>query len=132
MAGRVHPNMLALLGARMRQVEFIERVGIGRCSHHVEFRQKSNVNARPYTKLKTISHVRHGNFSAEVVFNEGIHGSIAGLIFDEARRAGCDLIVMGAHGQRGLRRLALGSEAAAAARHSPVPVLLVKNDPVTG
>lgn len=65
---------------------------------------------------------------AEVVLNEGIHGSIASVIVDEARRSGCDLIVMGTHGRRGLRRLTLGSEAAAVARSSPVPVLLVKND----
>jgi nucleotide-binding universal stress UspA family protein len=33
---------------------------------------------------------------------------------------------MGTHGRRGMKRLALGSDAELVVRHSPVPVLLVK------
>ena len=66
---------------------------------------------------------------AEVVLNEAIQGRIADVVVDEARRSGCDLVVMGTHGRRGLNRLALGSDAEAVARNSPVPVLLVRNDP---
>ena len=55
-------------------------------------------------------------------------GQVADLIVDEARSQGCDLIVMGTHGRRGLRRLTLGSDAELVVRHSPVPVLLVRQD----
>jgi nucleotide-binding universal stress UspA family protein len=53
---------------------------------------------------------------------------VSDLIVDEARRVGAGLIVMGTHGRRGLVRLALGSDAEAVLRESPVPVLLVRAD----
>ena len=49
---------------------------------------------------------------------------VSDLIADEARRVGAGLIVMGTHGRRGLLRLALGSDAEAVLRSSPVPVLV--------
>jgi nucleotide-binding universal stress UspA family protein len=51
---------------------------------------------------------------------------VSDLIVDEARCVGAGLIVMGTHGRRGLLRLALGSDAEAVLRDSPVPVLLVR------
>ena len=51
---------------------------------------------------------------------------VSDLIVDEARRVAAGLIVMGTHGRRGLLRLALGSDAEAVLRDSPVPVLLVR------
>jgi len=50
---------------------------------------------------------------------------VCDLIVAEAKAAGAELIVMGTHGRRGLRRLALGSDAELVLRESPVPVLLV-------
>ena len=43
----------------------------------------------------------------------------------EAGRANPDLIVIGTHGRRGLRRAVLGSDAESVARQATVPVLLV-------
>lgn len=51
---------------------------------------------------------------------------VCDLILQEAKNAGAELIVMGTHGRRGLRRVALGSDAELALRESPVPVLLVR------
>jgi nucleotide-binding universal stress UspA family protein len=51
---------------------------------------------------------------------------VCDMILQEARTAGAELIVMGTHGRRGLRRLALGSDAELVLRESPVPVLLVR------
>jgi nucleotide-binding universal stress UspA family protein len=56
---------------------------------------------------------------------------VSDIIIDQAGQQGCDLIVMGTHGRRGLQRLTLGSQAEAVARASPVPVLLVRLEPVT-
>lgn len=50
---------------------------------------------------------------------------VDGMILQEAKNTGAELIVMGTHGRRGLRRLALGSDAELVLRGSPVPVLLV-------
>ena len=47
-------------------------------------------------------------------------------ILREARTTSCELIVMGTHGRRGLKRLTLGSDAELVLRESPVPVLLVR------
>ncbi|RZL92738.1 MAG: universal stress protein [Variovorax sp.] len=70
------------------------------------------------------------NIQAVAVQRTVTQGRIADVVVDEARSSGCDLIVMGTHGRRGFRRLALGSEADQVARTSPVPVLLVRNEPV--
>lgn len=50
---------------------------------------------------------------------------IADGIVKEARRARSDLIVMGTHGRRGVRRALLGSDAEFVLRLSQVPVLLI-------
>lgn len=53
-------------------------------------------------------------------------GGPADAIIADAKTWGADLIVMGTHGRRGLRRLALGSDAEMVLRASPVPVLFVR------
>ena len=62
---------------------------------------------------------------AEVILRELTQGRVADVIIEVAKEASCDLIVLGTHGRRGLRRLMLGSDAEAVARMSTVPVLLV-------
>lgn len=56
-------------------------------------------------------------------------GRVSDTILDEARKTGCDLLVMGTHGRRGLSRALLGSDAEAVLRSSTVPVLLVPHRP---
>ena len=63
---------------------------------------------------------------AEGVLLETIGGRAADQIVEHAKQCKADLIVMGTHGRRGLRRLALGSDAELVVRSSPVPVLLVR------
>jgi nucleotide-binding universal stress UspA family protein len=64
---------------------------------------------------------------------ESIGGPAAGLIVENAKAWGADLIVMGTHGRRGLARLAMGSDAEGVVRESTTPVLLVHHlqEPVT-
>lgn len=63
---------------------------------------------------------------SEGVLLETIGGRAADLIIEHAKQCKADLIVMGTHGRRGLRRLALGSDAELVVRSSQVPVLLVR------
>lgn len=63
---------------------------------------------------------------ADGVLLETIGGRAADQIVEYAKQCKADLSVMGTHGRRGLRRLALGSDAELVVRCSPVPVLLVR------
>jgi len=54
--------------------------------------------------------------------------SPAETIVQAASNLSCDLVVMGTHGRRGLRRLILGSVAERVVSDSPVPVLTVRGD----
>ncbi|HEY8974181.1 MAG TPA: universal stress protein [Burkholderiaceae bacterium] len=54
---------------------------------------------------------------------------VSDAIVEQIGRQRCDLVVMGTHGRRGLKRLTLGSDAELVVRQSPVPVLLVKAPP---
>jgi len=51
---------------------------------------------------------------------------VSDAIVEQVGQQRCDLVVMGTHGRRGLKRLTLGSDAELVVRHAPVPVLLVK------
>lgn len=57
---------------------------------------------------------------------ETVGRSIGDVLADEAVRWRADLVVLGTHGRRGLRRMVLGSDAESVVRTSPVPVLLVR------
>jgi nucleotide-binding universal stress UspA family protein len=65
---------------------------------------------------------------AKTVLREVSPATVADAILDEAVKLGCDLIVMGTHGRRGVSRLTMGSEAELVVRMSPVPVLLVRKE----
>lgn len=51
---------------------------------------------------------------------------VCDLIVKDAADHQAEMIVMGTHGRRGLRRMALGSDAEMVLRETPVPVLLVR------
>jgi nucleotide-binding universal stress UspA family protein len=53
--------------------------------------------------------------------------TVAHAIIQQARRLKADVIVLGTHGRRGLRRVLLGSDAEAVVREASVPVLLVRS-----
>ena len=61
---------------------------------------------------------------AETLFAENEHPATA--IDDYAQRLGCDLIVIGSRGRRGLTKLFLGSQAAEVLAGTTIPVLIVK------
>ncbi len=63
---------------------------------------------------------------ASGVLVETITGPAADSIVGQAKKGRADLIVIGTHGRRGVRRLVMGSDAEQVVRTSPVPVLLVR------
>ena len=67
----------------------------------------------------------HGT-EPETLLIDTIGRRAADVIIEQAREWGAELIVMGTHGRRGVRRLLLGSDAELVVRQAPVPVLLVR------
>jgi nucleotide-binding universal stress UspA family protein len=72
--------------------------------------------------------VRAHGIEPSSVLLESIGGPAADLIVAQATESRAELIVMGTHGRRGLRRVALGSDAEQVIRMATVPVLLVRNE----
>jgi nucleotide-binding universal stress UspA family protein len=66
---------------------------------------------------------------ATTVLRETLGGPASDAIVREARRQRADLVVLGTHGRRGLRRMVLGSDAEQVVRTAPTPVLLVRAAP---
>lgn len=73
--------------------------------------------------------VRHANLQCEQRLVDTLGGRVADEIVKQAKQWPADLIVMGTHGRRGLKRLALGSDAELVLRLSSVPVLLIRDQP---
>ncbi len=65
-------------------------------------------------------------FETRLVSDPAVIGDIAASINAAASEWGGDLLVIGTHGRRGVRRLVLGSVAEAVIRQSTMPVLLVR------
>ena len=63
---------------------------------------------------------------AKTIQREIVGGSVADIIVKEAKKLRADLIVLGTHGRRGVRRLVMGSDAEQVVRTATVPVLLVR------
>jgi nucleotide-binding universal stress UspA family protein len=63
--------------------------------------------------------------AGHTVHVELVQGSPTDVLTATAEKAGHDLIAVGAHGHRGMRRLLLGSVAESTIRHAPCTVLVV-------
>ena len=70
--------------------------------------------------------VRGAGVAVDSILTEALGGQAGHLIVQQAKDWRADLIVMGTHGRRGIRRLVMGSDAEFVIRHTPVPVLLVR------
>jgi nucleotide-binding universal stress UspA family protein len=57
---------------------------------------------------------------------ESLDQPLCERVLEQVRSWGADLIVLGTHGRRGVRRALLGSDAEMILRSAPVPVLLVR------
>jgi nucleotide-binding universal stress UspA family protein len=64
---------------------------------------------------------------AKTLLVESSQRDAAASIVAQARKQRADLIVLGTHGRRGLRRIVLGSDAEQVVRAAGVPVLLVRS-----
>lgn len=72
---------------------------------------------------RTAEILRKAGFRAEA---KVIQSETRAGILDSAAELGADLIVIGSHGEKGLRRFLIGSVAEFVARHAPCSVLIVR------
>ena len=70
---------------------------------------------------------RRNGLTPESVMLESFGGRAADFIVQQANKWRADLIVLGTHGRRGVKRLVMGSDAEQVVRTTPVPVLLVRS-----
>jgi nucleotide-binding universal stress UspA family protein len=70
--------------------------------------------------------VRKQGLKPRSVLAETLTGGVAGVIVQQAKKWKADLIVMGTHGRRGVRRVVMGSDAEQVLRTTRVPVLLFR------
>jgi nucleotide-binding universal stress UspA family protein len=66
---------------------------------------------------------------ADLLLLETAGRRVTDHVIAQARLWPADLIVMGTHGRRGVRRLLMGSDAELVVRTSPIPVLLLRGQP---
>jgi len=69
---------------------------------------------------------RKQGVAADMEIVETPMGPVGAAIAEQAERWPADLIVIGTHGRRGIRRLVMGSDAEYVVRTTRVPVLLVR------
>lgn len=70
--------------------------------------------------------VEAAGLGVDAVLRDSFAGRVCDLVLEEARDWPAELIVIGTHGRRGVRRLFMGSDAELVLRMAPVPVLLVR------
>lgn len=75
---------------------------------------------------KALARAKEAGVPADTLLLDSGTQRVADVIVDQARAWPAQLIVLGTHGRRGLRRLALGSDAELVLRSATVPVLLVR------
>ena len=75
---------------------------------------------------QALARVRGEGIEARGLLVESPEYSAASDIVAQAKKLQADLIVLGTHGRRGLRRLVMGSDAELVLRSTTVPVLLVR------
>lgn len=63
-------------------------------------------------------------FSVDIDFIEG--GNVAAMILEAIEECGADLVVMSTHGHTGFDRWRFGSVAQRVARHTTVPIVLIR------
>jgi nucleotide-binding universal stress UspA family protein len=75
---------------------------------------------------KAVTFARNAGVKVDPAMVRARTRTVARAIIDQARKSNVDVIVLGTHGRRGLRRALLGSDAEAVVREAAVPVLLLR------
>jgi len=106
--------------------DFLVAGGHGAAAYTSQLRQ--DLRARGEKALEdAVAIVRKQGLEVETKMVETPGGSVGEMIVEQAKAWPADLLVLGTHGRRGIRRLVMGSDAEYVVRMTPVPVLLVRS-----
>jgi nucleotide-binding universal stress UspA family protein len=117
-------------GATLRLIHVVNELMLAEPSIANYFELIDGLRANGEKVLQTSEAlVRQRGISCEAKLTETLGSHACQSILTDSRECGADLIVMGTHGRRGIRRLAMGSDAEVVLRCASVPVLLVRDAP---
>lgn len=109
-------------------IEELERVsGFERPRAYIEEIRPGFLAAGQALLDQAARRLRDDGIVAETVLLESEGHRVAEVVAQQAEDAGCDLVILGTHGRRGMDRFLLGSDAEQIARIAPVPVMLVRH-----
>jgi nucleotide-binding universal stress UspA family protein len=124
-------KMTTTLGSRLYLVhivnEFIPDYSFGAAQYVTALIDSTREQGKAVL-ADAVAEAKKYGVQAQVELLERIGGRAADLIVRHAQQIGAELIVMGTHGRRGFRRLALGSDAEQVVRLAGIPVLLVRDE----
>jgi nucleotide-binding universal stress UspA family protein len=116
-------------GAKLRIVHVLGELGLMAGVPEAAYLEAVLAEARrggEQVVSKALAAAKAEGVDAEAELVETVGRTIGDVLADEVTRWRADLVVLGTHGRRGLRRMVLGSDAESVVRTSPVPVLLVR------
>jgi nucleotide-binding universal stress UspA family protein len=123
-------NIARISNARLYIVHVADEILLG--MHHLELSTTHNLDHAMSAmrsageKILEDALAQASGVEAETILLETRKRRVSEVLVDTARELGCDLIVIGRHGQRGLALLILGSVAEQVAKLSEASVLLVR------
>jgi nucleotide-binding universal stress UspA family protein len=117
-------------GARLQLVHVVDQhttVMLGvEAAYYIDEMLQSAKKSGQRLLARAVAQATKAGLQASGVLLETLTGPAADPIVRQARKWDADLIVIGTHGRRGVRRLVMGSDAEQVVRSSPVPVMLVR------
>lgn len=105
--------------------EFVADLSVGPATYYEQWVEALREGGKARLE-QAVEFARSKGIEPEAVLIDTIGRRAADVIIEQARQWAADVIVMGTHGRRGMKRLLMGSDAELVVRSSPVPVLLVR------
>lgn len=125
-------KLASQLNAGLKLVHIVDEFLMDAAGAGIAYDPRAVIEALREAGRKTLqaseAYVVAQGLKPEAELIERVGGRAADSIIEAARQYKADLIVMGTHGRRGLRRLAMGSDAEQVVRSAPTPVLLVREE----
>lgn len=123
-------RMAQLTQASMRMIHVVDELSFALTVDAYSYRagELLDLTRKNGAKLleTAVNAARAAGVEADSVLYENLDRTVHQRVLDEADDWKAELIVMGTHGRRGVRRAVLGSSAEAIMRGAAVPVLLVR------